>query len=66
MALTLSPDNTKRLEASIRRYFGEHLDEDIGELKAAMLVDYRTPAARGARWRRADSRIPTRGPTPSP
>jgi len=40
MALTLSPDTTKRLEASIKRYFGEHLDQDIGDLKAAMLVDY--------------------------
>jgi uncharacterized protein (DUF2164 family) len=40
MALTLSPDTTRRLETSIKRYFAEHLDQDIGDLKAAMLLDF--------------------------
>ena len=40
MALTLSPDATKRLQASIKRYFAEHLNDDIGDLKAAMLLDF--------------------------
>ena len=26
--------------ASIQRYFEEHLDEDIGELKAGLLLDF--------------------------
>jgi uncharacterized protein (DUF2164 family) len=40
MPITLSPDATKRLHASIKRYFAEHLDEEIGDLKAAMLLGY--------------------------
>jgi uncharacterized protein (DUF2164 family) len=40
MPITLSPDVTKRLEASIRRFFGAHLEQDIGDLKAGLLLDY--------------------------
>lgn len=40
MAITLPPDTTKQLHASIKRYFAEHLDEDIGDLKAGLLLDY--------------------------
>lgn len=40
MAITLSLDDTKRLQASIKRYFAEHLNEDIGDLKAAMMLDF--------------------------
>jgi len=40
MAITLSPDTAKQLEASIKRYFAEHLEQDIGDLKAGMLLDY--------------------------
>jgi uncharacterized protein (DUF2164 family) len=40
MAITLSPDTTRRLIASIRRYAAENLDEEIGELKAGLLLDY--------------------------
>jgi uncharacterized protein (DUF2164 family) len=40
MPITLSPDDTKRLHASIKRYFAEHLNEDIGDLKAAMMLDF--------------------------
>lgn len=40
MAIKLSDDATKRCQASIRRYFAEHLDQDVGDLKAGMLLDY--------------------------
>ena len=40
MAITLSPEHKKQLLASIKRYFVEHLDEDIGDLKAGLLLDY--------------------------
>ena len=40
MAITLSPELTKQLQASIKRYAAEHLDEEIGDLKAALLLDY--------------------------
>ena len=40
MAITLSPETKKQLQASIKRYFLEHLDEDIGELKAGLFLDY--------------------------
>ncbi len=39
MAITLSPETKKQLQASIKRYFLEHLDEDIGELKAGLFLD---------------------------
>jgi hypothetical protein len=38
MAITLSSDATKRLQASIKRDFAEHLNEDIGDLKAALML----------------------------
>ncbi len=40
MAIKLAPDTTRQMQASIKRYFKEHLDEDIGDLKAGMLLDY--------------------------
>src|SRR5215510_9247215 len=40
MAITLSPETRKQLQASIKRYFLEHLEEDIGELKAGLFLDY--------------------------
>ena len=40
MPITLAPDTTKRLQASIKRYFAEHLNEDIGELKASLMLDF--------------------------
>ena len=40
MAITLSPDTRKALLASIKRYAAEYLDQDIGDLKAGMLLDY--------------------------
>ena len=40
MAIRLPPDTTRQLHASIKRYFAEHMDEDIGDLKAGLLLDY--------------------------
>ena len=40
MPITLAPDTTKRLQASIKRYFAEHLNEDIGDLKASLMLDF--------------------------
>jgi uncharacterized protein (DUF2164 family) len=40
MAIKLSTEITRQLQASIKRYFAEHMDQDIGDLKAALLLDY--------------------------
>ena len=40
MAIKLSQEATKQLLASIRRYVAENLEQDIGDLKAGMLLDY--------------------------
>ena len=40
MAITLAPETTKRLLASIKRYAAANLDEEIGELKAGLLLEY--------------------------
>ena len=40
MPITLSPETIKRLVASIKRYAAENLDEEIGDLKAGLLLDY--------------------------
>jgi uncharacterized protein (DUF2164 family) len=40
MAIKLSPETTKQLHASIKRYFTENLEQDIGDLKAGMMLDY--------------------------
>jgi uncharacterized protein (DUF2164 family) len=40
MAITLSPDITRKLQASIKRYAAEHLDEEMGDLKAGLFLDY--------------------------
>ena len=40
MPITLSPDHTKQLQASIKRYVAENLDEDIGDLKAALFLEF--------------------------
>lgn len=31
---------TKQLQTSIRRFTAEHLDEEIGDLKAGLLLDF--------------------------
>ena len=40
MPIELESDQRKRAIASIRRYFDENMDEDIGELKATLLLDF--------------------------
>lgn len=40
MAISLSPEATKQAVASIRRYFAEQLDQDVGDLKAGLLLHY--------------------------
>jgi uncharacterized protein (DUF2164 family) len=40
MTIKLSAETTKRLVASIKRYAAENLDEEIGDLKAGLLLEY--------------------------
>jgi uncharacterized protein (DUF2164 family) len=40
MAIELSAKAVKVLRASIKRYVAENLDQDIGDLKADLLLDY--------------------------
>jgi uncharacterized protein (DUF2164 family) len=40
MPITLSPDATQRLLASIKRYAAEHLDQEFGDLQARLFLDY--------------------------
>lgn len=40
MPITLTPEATKQLVASIKRFTAEHLDEEVGDLKAAMFLDF--------------------------
>ncbi len=40
MAMKLSKDVEKRLVASIKRYFAETMEVEIGDLKAGLLLDY--------------------------
>jgi uncharacterized protein (DUF2164 family) len=40
MAMTLAPDARKQAVASIRRYFSETWEQDVGDLKAGLLLDY--------------------------
>jgi uncharacterized protein (DUF2164 family) len=40
MAIKLSPEATRQFQGSIKRYFAENMDQDIGDLKAGMLLDF--------------------------
>ena len=40
MAIKLKQEVEQRLLASIQRYCAENLDEDVGELKAKLLLDF--------------------------
>jgi uncharacterized protein (DUF2164 family) len=40
MAITLSPEVTRQLTASLKRYAAENLDEEVGDLKATLLLGY--------------------------
>ena len=39
-AITFTDDARKQAVASIRRYFKEELEQDIGDLKAGLVLDY--------------------------
>jgi len=38
--INLPPDARKRAVASIRQYFAAEMDQEIGDLKAGLLLDY--------------------------
>lgn len=40
MALTLPPDTVLRLRDSLKRYVAENLDDEIGDLKAGLLLEF--------------------------
>jgi uncharacterized protein (DUF2164 family) len=40
MAIKLQEETKKQVITSIKRYFSENLDDDIGNLKADLLLDY--------------------------
>ena len=40
MAIKLKPEAHARFIASIKRFFAETLDEDIGDLKASLVLDF--------------------------
>jgi len=40
MPIELPKETSERLQASIRRYLLEQWDQDIGDLKARLLVDF--------------------------
>ena len=40
MTIELDKDTKKALVASIKRYFDENLDDDIGDLKASLLLEF--------------------------
>ena len=40
MAIELAPDVAKQVQASIKRFFAEYMDADIGDLKARIVMDF--------------------------
>ena len=40
MAIKIPTEVQKKLIGSIQRYFREHMDADIGDLKASLLLDF--------------------------
>ena len=40
MAIDIAAEKKKQIVESIRRYFLEKMDEEIGELKAGLLLDF--------------------------
>ncbi len=40
MAIELPPETVRQLQASIKRYFAEHMDDEIGDLKAGLLLEF--------------------------
>jgi uncharacterized protein (DUF2164 family) len=40
VAISIPREKRQQVIASIRRYFSENLDDEIGELKAGLVLDY--------------------------
>ena len=40
MTITLADDTSEKVVASIRRYFTEQLDQEIGELQARLVLEF--------------------------
>ena len=40
MPIKLTAEATTQLQASIKRYVAEHLEEEIGDLKAALFLEF--------------------------
>lgn len=40
MTIELPPQDRTQAVASLKRYFSEELDQEIGDLKATLLLDY--------------------------
>lgn len=40
MTLTLAQDKTRRLHASLKRYLIENLDDEIGDLKTNLMLEF--------------------------
>lgn len=40
MTIKLNPETEERLIGSIQRYFSTNMDDDIGDLKAKLLLDF--------------------------
>lgn len=40
MTIKLTPDAQSRFIASIKRYFAEELDDEIGDLKASLFLEF--------------------------
>jgi uncharacterized protein (DUF2164 family) len=40
VAIELKPEERKRARASVRRFCDEHLDLDIGDLKADLVIEF--------------------------
>ncbi|MGE0362964.1 MAG: DUF2164 domain-containing protein [Vicinamibacterales bacterium] len=40
MAITLPPDTRRQLVDSLKKYAAENLDEELGDLKAGLLLDF--------------------------
>jgi len=58
MAIKLSKDVEKRLVASIKRYFAENMEDEIGDLKAGLLLDYPACGRSGRAFTTRRSRTP--------
>jgi len=40
VAIVFSPDTTRRLHGSVKRFAAEHLDDEMGGLKDALVLDF--------------------------